>query len=161
MHILYILLLTSFPVDIFLPFDIISHSALIIFYIISSWRFLLFAILSHSALLPLFLCPFVIIYHSTFCPFNVFDFSMFFQSTFCPIWRFVCWHFLPSAFFTLRFCRWISYVTTERLPRAAIKSCIFENIRWKEVWKIDFDFFLTVQFHVFFQGFVTFWTISQ
>ncbi len=60
-------------------------------------------------LLPSFLCPFVIIYNLTFCPSDVFYYLTFFPLTFCPNWRFFCWCFLPSAFFTLTFCRWIIF----------------------------------------------------
>jgi hypothetical protein len=87
----------------FLPFDIISYSAFIVLDIISSRRFFTF-----RRILPSFLCPFVVI-----LPFDVLSFrcffynSMFFPSTFCLIQRFVHWRFLPSAFFTLTFCQWI------------------------------------------------------
>ncbi len=102
MRILCLLLWIFFPVDIFLPLDIMSHSVFIRFNVISNRRFLLLDVLSRS-----FLCPFVVIYHLTFCPFNVFYLSTFFPSTFCPIHVLSVEVFLPSGFFISTFCWWI------------------------------------------------------
>ncbi len=94
MRILCLLLWIFFPVDIFLPLDIMSHSAFIRFNIISSRRFLLLDVLSCSGFIT-----FVLMSFRCYLPFDslstFFTFRRFSHQPFVPV------PFCPSRLFTV------------------------------------------------------------
>jgi hypothetical protein len=106
MHILCLLLLALFPINIFyiqhyvpfslyyiwhisnqLFFTIRHHVPFGVYYIQQYFQssFLLFDILCHSAFITYVIISFVVIYHSTFCPFNDFYHLTFSHWPFVPV----------------------------------------------------------------------------
>ncbi len=97
----------------FLPFDIMSHSVFIIFYIISGWQFLPFHIISYSAF-----CIFNIISSQRFFPIDILSRLVLFYlysyvlSSLFTIRHFVLSTFLPYNLFAVDLLSHLTFCTS-------------------------------------------------
>ncbi len=133
-HLALIIYPTLFPVDDFLPFDIMSHSAFLTFDIIFSQHFLLFDILSRWAFITLILLsfrrywPFDVLSFRRFLLFDVFSVNLlshstFGPSTFCPIRCLVRRHFFTVGVFYFDILSVNPYFQAQRVFKK-IKNCL-------------------------------------